>query len=180
MNADDFKRDYPALNQPLIDWGEISARFTFGETLPPVETIAKVTVVPFSGDKIIIVRMKTGLAEIPGGTIEENEPIQQAAERELMEEAGARLHGNLHFFGHFHCRTSATEPYKPHMPHPAYTRVIGWAHAEIVGAPTMPPDGEIITAVETLSVSDACAALAHDNRHDLAELCRLAAAMRTR
>ncbi len=178
MHLHDFKRDYPALNQPLIDWGEIKARFTLGTTLPPLETIAKVTVVPFFGEKIIIARMENGKAEIPGGTIEKDEPIHIAADRELMEEAGARLTGDLHIYGHFHCRTSAAEPYRPHMPHPAYTRIIAWAEAEIVGPPTMPPDGEIITAVETLSIADTIAAFEAENRHDLAELCKLAVAMR--
>lgn len=173
----EFSRAYPALSQPVI-WGDVTLRYTPGAPAAVPGNLAKVLIVPFVGDQIVVVRMKDGHTELPGGTLEADEHYLDAAQRELMEEAGARMMGDFHPFGLFHCRTSALTPYLPHMPHPDYTRIVGWSDVEIVAAPTMPPDGEVIVAVETHPLREIIALFAREGRPDFGELCRLAAAMR--
>ncbi len=58
-----------------------------------VETKPSISVFPFVGDQILLIHqyrhsVKKWLWEIPGGGLEEGEDIRQAAERELLEEAG--------------------------------------------------------------------------------------------
>ncbi len=50
-----------------------------------------VIVVPFSGDKFLMVRHPRRGWEFPGGTVEPGEAPEEAAKRECMEEAGVKI-----------------------------------------------------------------------------------------
>jgi len=92
-----------------------------------------------------------------------------AAGRELMEEAGAKLISHR-LIGAFHCVSQAEKPYRPHLPHPKYYRVVLIGEVEIVSAPTQPKGSETITSVDTVSVDTAVKRFSSQGRLELAEL----------
>ncbi|MEO8393595.1 MAG: NUDIX domain-containing protein [Chloroflexota bacterium] len=160
-----------------IHWGPVSAHFERRTELPPDALISNVTVVPFMGDRVVIIRLADGRYEVPGGTREPDEAYVDTARRELIEEAGARLL-NYTPFGAWRCTSSAEKPYRPHLPHPHFYRVAGYGEVELVSQPTNPPDGEQVVAVEVLTVTEAAAVFVASGRPDLADLVRLAAQLR--
>lgn len=158
-------------------WGTVSARFERRADAPPEALISNVTVVPFIGDQVVIIRLTDGSCEVPGGTREADESIIDTARRELIEEAGARLL-NYVPFGAWRCHSSNDKPYKPHLPHPDFYRIAGYGAVELAADPTNPADGEQVASVEVLSVDAAAAVFAAFGRPDLADLYRLAARVR--
>ncbi len=75
---------------------------------------------------------------------------------------------------------NSERPYKPHLPHPIYYRVVGYADIEIISSPLIPEDGEKVVAVEVMTVEEAKTNFIHTGRPDLAELYELAFLLRKR
>ena len=115
--------------------------------------------------------------DIVGGTLEPGETYRDTIRRELPEEAGARL-VTFELFGAWHCHSSAPQPYRPHLPHPEFYRVVGCGEIELVGQPLNPADGEMISEVGCVSVEEACHRFRASGRPEYADLYRLAAAVR--
>jgi 8-oxo-dGTP diphosphatase len=124
--------------------------------------IASVYVVPFIGpEACVVVGFGDGAWTVPGGTVEPGEHWAAALERELVEEAGARLCGGYTPFAVLACHSRAPAPYRPHLPHPDYHCLYGYGQVELVTAPTPPVGGgERITAVEVMPADDCVAFLA--------------------
>lgn len=160
-----------------IRWGTVSARFERRIDVPPESLISNVTVVPFVGDEVVVIRLTDGSCEVPGGTREAGEAIFDTAQRELLEEAGARLIDYVPF-GAWHCYSSREKPYKPHLPHPEFYRIAGYGEVELIAEPTNPADGEQVAAVDVVTVEAAAAQFAASGRPDLADLYQLAARVR--
>lgn len=143
-------------------WGESRTewRFELGDTWCAPD-VANVTLIPFVGDHVVIVKTSWGYSPV-GGTLEPDEHWCNAATRELMEEAGAALPSiprertRLHPFGAFRCRSLDSGPSRAHLPWPDYRRVVAWAEVEVVGEPSQPPGGERIDAVLRVDVDTAC------------------------
>ncbi|HKP52008.1 MAG TPA: NUDIX domain-containing protein [Chloroflexia bacterium] len=165
-------RDYPNL---FTDgsWGSVRRKFDLLDGALPGNLISNINIVPFIGDKCIIIRVASGEWEIPGGTLEPGETYLEAAHRELMEEAGARLL-TFKLFGAWLCHNPG-EPFLPHLPHPDFYRVVGYGQVEIIGTPLNPEGGENIVSVECVSIEEAAHRFHETGRPDLAELYRLAA-----
>ncbi len=173
--------EYPELSRPFFwEWGQIEGRFELIDSLPPEEMISNVRIVPFADDQPVLIAMQDhGMWDHPGGTLEPGESYLEAVERELMEEAGARLL-EFHPFGVFHCRTLSDTPYRPHLPYPEFDMLAGYADVELVAAPGNPHDGETITQVAAVDLDEACRRLG--TRHDgkwQSEMYRLAASIRS-
>jgi 8-oxo-dGTP diphosphatase len=152
------------------------AQFENLDMLPP-HLISNVNVVPYVGDQWLVIRLENGNWEIPGGTLEPDESYLDAARRELLEEAGARLL-TFQIFGAWKCISEAPKPYRPHLPHPEFYRLVGYGEVELVGLPLNPSDAEQVASVELVTLDEAARRYRSVGRDDLAELYLLAAAMR--
>jgi 8-oxo-dGTP diphosphatase len=135
--------EFPALfGMTELGYAPIDARFVlldggrgFDERL-----VAHSNVIPFVGDHdCIVVGFDTGDWTVPGGTLEPGEHWRAALERELLEEAGAYLRTYTPF-AVLQCH-SRTAPYRPHLPHPDFYRLLGYGDVELGGAPAVPAGG---------------------------------------
>jgi ADP-ribose pyrophosphatase YjhB (NUDIX family) len=157
-------------------WGTVTCTFEPLSEIPPLDLISNVNLVPFKGDRWLILRLQTGEWEVPGGTLEPGESYSDAISRELIEEAGARLI-TFEPLGAWHCFSTAPKPYRPHLPHPEFYRLVGYGAVEIIGDPENPEDGEQVASVELVPTEEAVQRFRDINRFELAELYQLAARM---
>jgi 8-oxo-dGTP diphosphatase len=132
---------------------QITPQFT--TDLPPEELVSNVHVVAFAGDRIVLCRDGRDVWFLPGGTREPGESVHDCVVRELAEEAGAQLVGELHWLGAHRGVTQAPAPYRPHLPYPEMAWLWCYADVELVGSPGNPADGEEVLEVQALDLPDA-------------------------
>ena len=170
------KNDFPNLFG-RTNWQTVTCEFECLNEIPPLDLISNVNLVPFKGDRWLILRLQTGEWEVPGGTLEPGESYSEAINRELIEEAGARLI-TFEPLGAWHCFSTAPKPYRPYLPHPEFYRLAGYGAVEIISSPENPEDGEQVASVDFVSIKEAVERFRDINRFELAELYQLAARMR--
>lgn len=160
-----------------VHWHTGSAKFERRTEPPPDALISNINIVPYIGDQWVVVRLRDGHYETPGGTLEAGEHYLDALRRELMEEAGAEM-VSFTPLGAWYCTSTAAAPYRPHLPHPNFYRFVGYGEVKLVAAPTNPDGAEMVAAVETLPLQDAVRCFEASGRPELADLYRLAARVR--
>ncbi|ACQ78902.1 NUDIX hydrolase [Beutenbergia cavernae DSM 12333] len=141
---------------------------------PLVSRLHVVAVTP--GGHVVVCRSDQDHRFLPGGTREPGETLLALARRELLEEAGAELVGDLRHVGSHVADSDRPAPYRPHLPHPQAHWSWAVADVRLAGAPTNPDDGETVVEVLTLPPHEATDYLeVHDPVH--AAIVRLAGAM---
>jgi 8-oxo-dGTP diphosphatase len=155
-----------------INWGIVKANFTFEKTINE-NLVSNVSIIPYTGDRYVIFQIDNGMWELPGGTLEAGERYIEALRREVMEELGGELI-TYEVFGQFNCESSAEKPYKPHIPHPKFVRIVGYGEVNLVGKPLNPEGGEQVITVELVDIQDAINRFQEFGRHDIAELYKIA------
>jgi len=155
-------------------WGTVTCQFERLNEMPPLNLISNVNLVPFKEGLWLMLRLQTGEWEVPGGTLEPEEIYSDAIRRELAEEAGARLI-TFELLRAWHCFSTAPKPYRPHLPHPEFYRLVGYGAVEIVNSPENPEGSEQVASVEFVSIEEAVQRFCTINRFELAELYQFAA-----
>ena len=163
---------YPDLFGPGR-WGPVSWTFRLIKAEPCDADVANVTAVPYTALGWVVLMLADGRTEVPDGTREPGESIEATLRRELLEEAGATLE-SFKPFGVWDCVSTAEAPYRPHLPHPRFQRLVGVGRVELVTTPTI-GDGEDVVEVLTVSLEEAQGRFRAIGRGDLADLYGLAA-----
>lgn len=166
----------PALKKP-IHWKQVSSQFKLGKDFDEA-LVSNISMIPFIGSKCVVMQLDDGRWELPGGTMEPGESYFECLRREMLEELGAEI-SNFEVFGHFYCYSSAEEPYRPHIPHPNFIRLMGLGEVRIISEPLNPADGERVVSVEAVSIDDAVGRFESIGRFDIADLYRLAYSIKT-
>jgi 8-oxo-dGTP diphosphatase len=168
---------FPDLFRPRHEsYANADLEFRLGA--PPDDQVARLHVVAVDVDGLVVVcRTVEEWRFLPGGRRAEGETLEHLVGRELLEEAGCRLVEPLGaLFAHQHVTSHNSRPHHPWFPHPESSWGYATARVEIVGEPQIPPDGEAVVEVRTLSPTDAADWLrVHDAEH--ADVVLLAAGM---
>ncbi|RCW50027.1 NUDIX hydrolase [Paenibacillus prosopidis] len=135
--------------------------------------VSNISIIPTVGDQYVVMQLDNGKWELAGGTLEPNEHYMHALVREVKEELGAEL-VSYTLFGCFKCHSAADEPYRPHIPHPDFVRLVGYGEVKLVGSPLNPPDGEQVIAVDVVGIDEAVRRFEEIGRPDIAELYKMA------
>ncbi len=174
MLCGDLSQRYPHLFSEVVwPWEPVRAEFMLLETLPPVNLISNVNIVPHIGEDWVAIQLEDGTWEVPGGTLEPGEGYLDTIHRELMEEVGAQLL-SCQVFGAWKCYSLTAKPYRPYLPFPQYYRLTLYGEIKILGSPTNPSVGEKVINVELASLETTMGRFRAQNRHALAELYQLA------
>lgn len=170
-------QQYPNLfNEQVWPWGPVKT--IFEQSIPSVELVSNINIVPFAATGWLIVRQEIGWG-IVGGTLAPEEHYLTTLKRELLEEAGCALL-NFKLFGALRMAFLTERPYRPHLPFPISYRLLGVGQVQQITAPSNPEDGEHILEVGTFSLQEACQKLAQrpDAGPLLAEIYQYAAAFK--
>ena len=169
--------DYNQLFQPTI-WPSGPTHVQFESSAPPPDhLISNVNAVPVTTDgQWVVIQLAGGEWEIPGGTVEPDEPPLVALQRELLEEAGAQIL-TATYIGALRMHSQAEKPFRPHLPHPVAYRAVYLCEVTLIGPPQIPTtDGEQVTLVRQCSLAEAVECFTGIGRGELADLYRFAAA----
>jgi 8-oxo-dGTP diphosphatase len=135
--------------EAYVDYADCRIRYTTEAVAE--ELVSRLHLVAVTNnEKIVVCRSEQGWRFLPGGTREPGESLHDLAHRELMEEAGAVLQGELRYFSAHVADSNREKPYRPHLPHPRAYWAYAVADVRVVGVPTNPHGGEMVVEVLTL------------------------------
>jgi 8-oxo-dGTP diphosphatase len=159
----DWSRRFPRLfEDSYVDYA--AARISYVEGAAPEDLVTRLHIVAVTDHaEVVVCRSAQGGRFLPGGTRELDESLRDLAERELIEEAGAVLSGELVHFSSHRADSELAEPYRAHFPHPRAFWGYAVGRVRITGPPSNPPDGENVVEVLTLPPSTAADYLAEED-----------------
>ncbi|MEU1312563.1 NUDIX domain-containing protein [Streptomyces cinnamoneus] len=157
----------------LYKWRAVTSYFK--DEVPPRDYTSNVHVVPFVGDRVVLLHAKESGWGPSGGTLLDGEAIETCVTRELAEEIGGEA-TRFELFGQWDSSTTAEVAYRPWLPHPDFAIALGWADVVITGSSD--DDGgvemESIQEVVILPLQGAVQRLEENGEHHLAALYRVA------
>ena len=103
------------------------SQLVLSSRLPPLELVTTAFALAFVGDRLLMTNLTRRGWEIPGEHVEPGERPEEAARREVFEEALTTL-GPLHLLGYQHLRLSGPKPASYRYPYPDSYQVFYWAH----------------------------------------------------
>lgn len=143
----------------------------FKDEVPPHDYTSNVHVVPFIGDRAVLLHAKESGWGPSGGTLLEGEAFETCVTRELGEEIGG-VATRVELFGQWDSETTAEVAYRPWLPHPKFAIALGWADVTITGSSD--DDGgvemESILEVSVLPIRSAVQRLEENGEQHLAAL----------
>lgn len=149
--GDDFwAGQFPDLfRKEYVAYADARVRYT---TEPLVEgLVARLHLVALTpSGEVLVCRSVDEHRFLPGGTREPGETLWELARRELLEEAGAELLGEVRCFAAHVADSGRDRPFRSHLPHPRSLWAYAVVDVRLVGGPTNPADGE--TVVEVLAL----------------------------
>jgi 8-oxo-dGTP diphosphatase len=173
----DWAARFPALFAPRFET-YAEADLEFRSEAPADEDVTRLHVVALDRDGLVVVcRSVEEWRFLPGGRREKGESLAALARRELREEAGGDVVGELGpVFAHQRASSRLARAHRPYFPHPVSAWAYAVARVELTGPPTIPDDGEDVVEVLALPPAEAARWLrVHDAEH--ADVVLLAEAM---
>jgi 8-oxo-dGTP diphosphatase len=168
----DLEDAFATLKTPY-KWRAVTSHFK--DEVPPRDYTSNVHVVPFVGDRVVVLHAKESGWGPSGGTLLEGEAFETCVTRELGEEIGGTA-ARFELFGQWDSETTAESAYRPWLPHPRFAIALGWADVTISGSSD--DDGgvemESILEVSILPIAAAVDRLEQNGEHHLAALYRIA------
>ncbi|HMM83333.1 MAG TPA: NUDIX domain-containing protein [Terrimesophilobacter sp.] len=93
-------------------------------TARDLDLVASIHVLPWWNDGVVLLRSSDSGWEIPGGTREPGESLDDCLARELREEIGG-VAGAFRTIGAVRCTNDSPYPFRPHIPHPQFNVLVG-------------------------------------------------------
>src|SRR3954464_9312883 len=147
----DWAARFPVLFRPRFE-GYADADLEFRLGAPPDHEVSRLHLVALDGDGLVVVcRSVEEWRFLPGGRREPGETVAETARRELREEAGCTLLGDLGpVFAHQRATSRSAAPFRAHVSHPVSAWAYAVARVEVSGPPTNPEDVESVVEVRRL------------------------------
>jgi 8-oxo-dGTP diphosphatase len=145
--VDPWRDRFPELfRESYVDYADCRIRYT--TEVPAEDLVSRLHLVAVTdAGNVVVCRSEQGWRFLPGGTREPGESLPELAGRELVEEAGAVLDGELRYFSAHVADSARVTPYRPHLPHPRAYWAYAVAPVRVLGTPTNPDDGERVVEV---------------------------------
>lgn len=177
MIQDDLAHRWPSLFTGHT-WGRTSflgMRLLDGPI--DVSILQSVNIVPFVGEDVVLTMMSATKPLLPGGTREYGETLLQTIQREVFEECGAEIDTCV-AFALLDCYSYERKPWRPHLPHPEFSRLLCFGDIRMIGGPARGQNMETISAVNVVSLPVAIRSLLTCRRPELAAIYECAAEAR--
>lgn len=107
-----------------IRWGSVHGVFDPRISSGDLEMVANIHVMPWWEEGVVLVRSAMSGWELPGGTREPGESLDGCLAREMREEIGG-VAAKFRAIGVLRCTSDSPNPFRPHLPHPRFTILLG-------------------------------------------------------